>query len=101
MEEPISIPGKLASWSGASDSSQTSGKGYGMKMRKMLLGVGCVLALGVAGCTTAGPFVTNISSDGNGGLVIEKSYVQMNSFMGTVSNKDQSTTHIKLTELRR
>jgi hypothetical protein len=48
-----------------------------------------------AGCSTAGPFVTNISSDGKGGIIIEKTYVQYNSFMVTVTNKDSSTTRIK------
>ena len=71
-----------------------------MKLRKTLLGIGCVLSLAVAGCSTAGPFVTNISSDGNGGLVIEKTYVQYNGFTGTVSNKDQSSTNIKLRDVR-
>jgi len=46
------------------------------------------------GCTTAGPFVTNISSDGNGGLVIEKAMVEMNGFTGTVTNKNPTTSTI-------
>jgi len=29
----------------------------------------------LAGCSTAGPFVTNVSSDGQGNLIIEKSMV--------------------------
>ncbi len=49
-----------------------------------------------AGCTTAGPFVTSISSDGRGNLVVEKSLVKLNSFTGTVSNVDPSSTTIKL-----
>ena len=48
------------------------------------------------GCTTAGPFVTNISSDGRGNLIIEKTKVQMNSFMGTVSNENSSTSTIRV-----
>jgi hypothetical protein len=48
----------------------------------------------LAGCTTAGPFVTNISSDGNGGLVVEKAMVQMNGFTGTVTNVNPSTSTI-------
>lgn len=54
------------------------------------------LALLAAGCTTAGPFVTSISSDGRGGLIVEKSMVKYNSFMGTVSNESTTTTTIKL-----
>ena len=48
--------------------------------------------LALAGCTSAGPFVTSISSDGNGNLVIEKNTVHMNAFMGTVSLGDHPTT---------
>lgn len=47
-------------------------------------------------CTTAGPFVTNVSSDGRGGLTIEKCAVKMNAFMGTVSNDQCSSQNIKL-----
>ena len=55
-----------------------------------------VLAVLATACTTAGPFVTSISSDGRGGLIIEKSMVKYNSFMGTVSNENTTTTTIKL-----
>jgi type IV secretion system protein VirB7 len=49
-----------------------------------------VIAVGIlmSGCTTAGPFVTNISSDGRGNLIVEKNTVQMNAIMGTVSSGD-------------
>ena len=61
-------------------------------MKKLL-----ILALfAVTACTTAGPFVTNISSDGNNGLVIEKCQVHMNAFMGTVSNEGCTSTQIRL-----
>ncbi len=56
------------------------------------------LALLTTGCTTAGPFVTSISSDGRGGLIVEKSMVKYNSFMGTVSNENTTTTTIKLVD---
>lgn len=49
-----------------------------------------------AGCTTAGPFVTSISSDGRGNLIVEKCMVKLNGFTGTVSNESPSTTTIKL-----
>lgn len=66
----------------------------------MLKKVACLVAiLGftiVTGCTTAGPFVTNISSDGQGNLIIEKSLVKMNAFMGTVSNEGGTTTTIRI-----
>jgi len=61
---------------------------------KLAFVVAVLLAL--TGCTTAGPFVTSISSDGNGGLVIEKSMVEFNCFLGTIGNTDSTTTKIYL-----
>lgn len=58
--------------------------------------IGALLALSLAGCTTAGPFVTSISSDGRGNLIVEKSMVKYNGFMGTVSNESTTSTSIKL-----
>ncbi|PFG11281.1 hypothetical protein [Marinobacter sp. LV10MA510-1] len=55
-----------------------------------------LIATAIAGCTTAGPYVTNISSDGNNGLNIEKCAVKMNAFMGTVSTVDCSSQHVRL-----
>lgn len=49
------------------------------------------------GCTTAGPYVTNISSDGRNGLNIEKCAVKFNAFMGTVSTAECTSQHIQLT----
>lgn len=54
----------------------------------------CVLV--ISGCTTAGPYVTNISSDGNNGLNIEKCKVQFNAFLGVVSTGDCATSNLKL-----
>jgi len=49
------------------------------------------------GCTTAGPFVTSISSDGRGNLIVEKNTVHHNAFTGTISSGDNpTTTSIKL-----
>lgn len=39
-------------------------------------------------CTTAGPYVTNISVSGNNALSIQKCGVQVNAFTGTVSTVD-------------
>ena len=50
----------------------------------------------LAACTTAGPYVTNISSDGNNGLNIEKCKVELNAFMGVVSTGDCTTSNLKL-----
>lgn len=53
-------------------------------------------ALALSACTTAGPYVTNISSDGAYGLTVEKCSVHMNAFMGTVSTGDCTSQNIKL-----
>ena len=50
------------------------------------------LAMLAGGCTSAGPFVTSISSDGKGNLIVEKNTVHMNAFMGTVSSGENPTT---------
>ena len=49
------------------------------------------------GCTTAGPYVTNISSDGAYGLNIEKCKVEFNAFMGVVNTGDCTSSSLKLT----
>lgn len=67
-----------------------------MKFARILLASTALLA---TGCTTAGPFVTSISSDGRGNLIVEKSMVKLNSFTGTVSNVDPSTSTIKLFDM--
>lgn len=57
----------------------------------------CGLAVVLSGCSSAGPFVTNISSDGQGGLLIEKDTVNLNNFTGTISSGGRPTTsYIKL-----
>ena len=56
----------------------------------------CVVSL-FAGCTTAGPYVTNISSDGDNGLNIEKCKVELNAFLGVVNTGDCSNSTLKLT----
>lgn len=58
-----------------------------------------IISLSGQACTQAGPFVTNISSDGNYGLNIEKCTVEMNAVMGGISairDKDCTTQNIKL-----
>lgn len=62
-------------------------------MKKILL---ILVIVALSACTNAGPFVTNISSDGNNGLILEKCQVHMNAFMGTVSNDNCTTTNIYL-----
>ena len=55
----------------------------------------CLLAV-LGGCTTAGPCVTNISSDGRNGLNIERCAVKLNAFMGTVSTTECTSQNLQL-----
>lgn len=50
----------------------------------------------LSGCTTAGPFVTNISSDGRGGLNIEKSRVKLNFWTNGLETCDTTNSNIQL-----
>jgi type IV secretion system protein VirB7 len=63
-------------------------------MRGMLFALASCTVL--AGCSTAGPYVTNISSDGDNGVNVEKCAVKFNSFTGTVSTGDCTSQHIRL-----
>ena len=68
-----------------------------MRRIKLVLVAGiALLSLGCA--STAGPFVTNISSDGQGGLVVEKCMVKFEQFTSTVSNDNCTSTTIILGE---
>lgn len=62
---------------------------------KLIIFIATVLAM--AGCTTAGPYVTNISSDGSNGLNIEKCKVELNMFLGVVNTGDCYTSSLRLT----
>jgi len=55
-----------------------------------------VLAVILGGCSTAGPFITNISSDGRGGLNIEKCKLYFETWKGTVSNYDCRASSIQM-----
>lgn len=63
-----------------------------MKLNIIVLGLLSVLT----GCTSAGPYVTNISSDGRNGLNIEKCSVEMNAWTATVSNSECTSQNVKL-----
>ena len=56
----------------------------------------CLVGLVLAGCSTAGPFVTGISSDGRGGLIVQKGYVEYNYWLGVIGNKEASESKIKI-----
>ena len=66
-----------------------------MKKLTMLIGMPLMLAT-LAGCSTAGPFVSNISSDGRGGLNIEKQKVQYSCLTATVSTTETTNSNIQL-----
>jgi len=55
-------------------------------MRNLLL----IMLVMLAGCTTAGPYVTSISTDGNCTIFIEKSSTEYSMITGTVGNKNES-----------
>ncbi len=54
------------------------------------------LVIALTACTTAGPYVTNISSDGNNGLNIEKCQIKADAYMGTISTTGCTSSHINL-----
>jgi hypothetical protein len=64
-------------------------------MKKVALGIAMILVSG--GCaSTAGPFVTSISSDGDDGLVVEKCMAKFDPWMSTVSNTECRSTNLHL-----
>ena len=62
---------------------------------------GILILLSLSACSTAGPYVTNISSDGDYGLNVEKCKVHFNSFTGHVSTGDCTNHNITLSRERR
>ena len=64
---------------------------------KKLLGV-FIISVVLAACTSkAGPFVTGISSDGAGGIVIEKCMISLQRQINTMENSDCTSSTIRLT----
>jgi type IV secretion system protein VirB7 len=61
-------------------------------MRKLLL-IGVLL---LSGCTSVGPVVTDISSDGKGGLNIEQKTIVYNAIFGVLGAKKTTHTNIQL-----
>lgn len=64
-----------------------------MNLKPLAL-LAATLALGA--CTTAGPYVTQISSDGSNGLNIEKCMVKLNAWTGTITNDNCTSQSIRL-----
>ena len=56
--------------------------------------VGAALAL--AGCTSSGPFVTSVSSDGQGGLNIVSCMSTYDAATGTQGNGQCSNSHVQV-----
>ncbi len=71
------------------------------RLGRMVQIVAALALLGVAACTSSGPFVTSISSDGAGGLTIESCASTYNALMGTQGNGDCATSHIQLSQSSR
>ena len=65
-------------------------KGMMMKRRLLVLLVFCFF--GLAGCTTIGPFVTDVYYDSDGNLVVTKNVIKHDSFNGTISVGDNPQT---------
>lgn len=66
-------------------------------MRKLLVVSLIFSAVTMTGCSSkAGPFVTNISSDGRGGLTVEKCMVRLDRTINTVESSDCTNTSIAL-----
>ena len=68
-------------------------------MKNGLFSVGAILTFAImgSGCAShAGPFVTNISSDGRGGLVVEKCMVRLDQMTSTVESSNCTNTSIML-----
>lgn len=61
-------------------------------MKKLILASASVFALILSGCTTAGPYVTSITSNGDGTITVEKATVHYNGFTGAVSQGENVTT---------
>jgi len=63
-------------------------------MRKVTaLLIATISVIVISGCSSrAGPFVTSISSDGRGGLIVEKCMAKFDPWMSTVNNDNCTST---------
>ena len=54
-------------------------------------------AIIISGCSSrAGPFVTSISSDGRGGLIVEKCMAKFDPWKSTVNNDNGTSTTMQV-----
>lgn len=67
-------------------------------MRKVTtLLIAAISAIVISGCSSrAGPFVTSISSDGRGGLIVEKCMAKFDPWMSTVNNDNCTSTAMRV-----
>ena len=63
-----------------------------MKTKIVLTLVLGVVAVYVAGCSNAGPYVTDVSFDGEGNLLVTKNMIVFNGFFGTVETGSNPQT---------
>ena len=61
------------------------------KMKKLITSL---VAVALTGCSTAGPYVTNVSPAGTTGLIVEKCVTEFNSMTSQISTKNCSQTYI-------
>jgi len=65
----------------------------GPKMLRIFLILLTLLLVGVAGCLpSAGPFVTDVSYDGEGNLLVTKNTIVYHVWAGTISNGENPQT---------
>jgi len=62
-------------------------------LTKAILLVGILF---LSACSCAGPFVTGISSDGKGNLIIQKGYAEYNYWVGVIGNKEAGESTIRI-----
>jgi len=72
--------------------SDWNGPGKGAEMMRRLLILLILCLIGLAGCSSAGPFITDIGYDGEGNLVVTKNMVVFNYFAYAISNGDNPQT---------
>ena len=65
-------------------------------MKKLKLLFTAIFAFISISCSTAGPFVTNISSDGKGGLNIEKARVKLNPWTNSLETCETTDSNIQI-----
>lgn len=66
-------------------------------MKKAQIIMAIISTFAISGCASkAGPFVTSISSDGRGGLIVEKCMAKFDPWMSTVNNDDCTSTTMRI-----